>query len=404
MEWTEAGLTVGPFLAVTVAIVALFLGRAMTARFALLRDWNIPEPVTGGLIFAALTALVYLVGGFSLSFELTARDVLLIYFFTTLGMSSRLSDLKAGGWPLLILSLATVVFIVLQNLVGMAVARLVGMPAGVGMIAGSVSQIGGHGTAIAWAPVFVADAGVPNALEIGVTCATLGLITASLLGGPVARSLVRRYRLKSESHEELAVGVEFAHEDKTVDAQSFLRAILAVHVSILVGIVAHAGLTKLGSTMPLFVPCLFAGLLLSNFLPMASPRLKWVGRSTAVALVSEVSLGVFLAMSLMSLQVWTLAELALPVLAIILAQCVLIYLFARYVLYFVLRGGYDAAVTAAGFVGFGLGGSATAMANMTAVTKQHGPSPVAFLNVPMVAAVVINLANPIVLRFLMALL
>lgn len=404
MEWTESGLTVGPFLAVTVAIVALFLGRAMTARFALLRDWNIPEPVTGGLIFAALTALVYMVGGFSLGFELTARDVLLIYFFTTLGMSSRLSDLKAGGWPLLILSLATVVFIVLQNLVGMAVARLVGMPAGVGMIAGSVSQIGGHGTAIAWAPVFVEDAGVPNALEIGVTCATLGLITASLLGGPVARSLVRRYRLKSESHEELAVGVEFAHEDKTVDAQSFLRAILAVHVSILVGIVAHAGLTKLGSTMPLFVPCLFAGLLLSNFLPMASPRLKWVGRSTAVALVSEVSLGVFLAMSLMSLQVWTLAELALPVLAIILAQCVLIYLFARYVLYFVLRGGYDAAVTAAGFVGFGLGGSATAMANMTAVTKQHGPSPVAFLNVPMVAAVVINLANPIVLRFLMALL
>jgi ESS family glutamate:Na+ symporter len=272
------------------------------------------------------------------------------------------------------------------------------------LIAGSVSQVGGHGTAIAWAPVFVADAGVPNALEIGVTCATLGLITASLLGGPVARSLVRRYRLHSQSHEELAVGVEFAQEDKTVDAQSFLRAILAVHVSILVGIVAHAGLTRLGSTMPLFVPCLFAGLLLSNFLPALFPRSKWAGRSTAVALISEVSLGVFLAMSLMSLQVWTLAELALPVLAILLAQCVLIYLFARYALYFALRGGYDAAVTAAGFVGFGLGGSATAMANMTAVTKQHGPSPVAFLNVPMVAAVVINLANPIVLRFLIALL
>jgi len=402
MEWSDAGLAFTPFVSVTLGILALFLGKRVVAGWAPLREWHIPEPVVGGLIVSAAIALVYFTTGVPVSFELTARDVLLIYFFTTVGMGARLADLKVGGRPLVVLLVATVVFIVLQNLTGMAMASLVGLPKAVGLIAGSVSQVGGHGTAIAWAPVFAAEKGVANALEIGVACATLGLILASLLGGPVARSLTRRYRLESASHEELAVGVEFEHEEKAVDAHAFLRAVLAIHLSALLGIVIHAGLARAGFALPLFVACLFGGLILSNLLPAIAPRLEWPVRSTAVALVAEVSLGVFLAMSLMSMQVWTLADLALPVLAVLAAQGALAFLFARWALYFALGGGYDAAVTAAGFVGYGLGATPTAIANMTAVTKKHGPSPLAFLIVPLVAAVFIDVVNAIVLRFLLA--
>jgi ESS family glutamate:Na+ symporter len=402
VTWSEAGLGIGPFLSVTVGILALFLGKAVAGRWAILREWHIPEPVVGGLLLSTVIAAAYFATGVPLSFELTARDVLLIYFFTTVGMSARLADLKAGGRPLVVLLIATVTFIVAQNLVGIGVAGLVGLPRAVGLIAGSVSQVGGHGTAIAWAPVFAADAGIANALEIGVACATLGLIMASLLGGPGAKGLIQRYRLESTSREELAVGVEFSQEAKAVDAHSFLGAILAIHVSVIVGLGIHAGLARAGLAVPQFVACLFGGLILSNTLPALAPRLGWPVRSTAVALVAEVALGVFLAMSLMSMQIWTLSDLALPVLTILAAQGALAFLFARYALYFGLGGGYDAAVTAAGFVGFGLGATPTAIANMTAVTKKHGPSPLAFLIVPLVAAVFIDLVNAIILKFMLA--
>lgn len=175
--------------------------------------------------------------------------------------------------------------------------------------------------------------------------------------GPVARSLTRRYGLESTSDEELAVGVEFAGERKAVDAHEFLRAGMAIHLSAFLGIALHAGLS---------------------------------------------ALGVFLAMSLMSMQVWTLAGLALPVLAILAAQGILVFRCARHARYFALGGGHDAAVTAAGFVGYGLGATPTALANMTAVTKKHGPSPLAFLIVPLVAAVFIDVVNAVVLRFMLA--
>jgi ESS family glutamate:Na+ symporter len=401
MEWSDAGIQIRPFLSVTIGIVALFAGRLLHGRFTKLRDWHIPEAVTGGLVFSLAIGAFYLATKVPVSFDLTARDILLIYFFTTIGMNARLSDLKVGGRPLVVLLVATVLFIVLQNFTGMSVARLVGLQPAVGLIGGSVSQIGGHGTAIAWAPTFVA-AGVPNALEIGIACATFGLILASALGGPVAKSVIERYRLEPASHEKLAVGVEFTKEHQSIDALAFLHSILALHLSALLGIAIDAGLTRAGLDLPLFVSCLFGGLILSNLLPLVAPRVSWPSRSTAVSLIAEVTLGVFLAMSLMSMQLWTLADLALPVIAIVAAQGLVTYLFARYALFFALGANYDAAVTAAGFVGYGLGATPTAIANMTAVTKHHGPSPVAFLIVPLVAAVFIDLVNAIVLRTFLA--
>ena len=175
------------FLAVTTGIVVLFVGKALNRRFSLLREYNIPEPVTGGLLFATAFLLLYLASGYRISFELTARDILLVYFFTTIGINARISDLKAGGRPLVLLTVSVAVFLLLQNGLGVAVATILSRPPELGLLAGSVSLLGGHGTAVAWAPAF-AERGVDNALEIGILCATAGLVLASLAGGPVARS------------------------------------------------------------------------------------------------------------------------------------------------------------------------------------------------------------------------
>lgn len=173
------------FLSVTTGILVLFSGKARNQRIAALREYNIPEPVTGGLVFAVAFLFVYFATGYRITFELSVRDLLLVYFFVTIGLNARVADLKAGGRPLVILLLGVTGFLLLQNAVGVATASLLDLPPELGVLAGSVSMLGGHGTAIAWAPAFAAG-GVANALEIGVLCATAGLVMSSLAGGPLA--------------------------------------------------------------------------------------------------------------------------------------------------------------------------------------------------------------------------
>ncbi|HTO49275.1 MAG TPA: sodium/glutamate symporter [Burkholderiales bacterium] len=399
---SEGVLLVRPFLAVTAGIVVLFVGKALNRRFAVLREYNIPEPVTGGLLFAIGFWLVHLASGYRVTFELTARDVLLVYFFTTIGINARVSDLKAGGRPLVLLLAAVAVFMLLQNGLGVAVASLFGRPLAMGVLAGSVSLLGGHGTAIAWAPTFVAQRGIENALEIGVLSATMGLVLASLAGGPVARFLVERHRLEGPAGDAPEVGVHYGDAQPGIDYFSFLHAILAIHVCAVIGILVHEWLEGVGFKLPLFVPCLLAGIVLTNALPRFAPRVPWPARSPALALIAEVSLGVFLSMSLMSMQLWALAELAGPLLVLLGLEFLLAVAFAGYVLFPVLGRNYDAAVICAGFVGFGLGATPTAMANMTAVTQRHGASHVAFLVVPLVGAFFIDLLNTVVIRLFLA--
>ena len=391
-------LFVRPFLAVTVGIVVLFLGKALNERFRLLREYNIPEPVTSGLLVAIALWLLQLTTGLRVTFDLNARDVLLVYFFVTIGLNARVGDLKAGGRPLVILLICTTVFLVVQNAVGMATAALLGVSPAIGLLAGTVSLVGGYGTTIAWAPVFAEQHGIGNAIEIGVLCTTAGLVLASLTGGPFARFLIERHRLEGPSGGVPEVGVRYGDPAPAIDYFSFLRAILAIHVSGALGIVAHAWLASLGFTLPLFVPCLLAGVLLTNTLPWIAPLLSWPSETPALALIAEVSLGVFLAMSLMGTQLWALADLAGPLLALMGVQLVVALLFSWLVVFKTLGSSYDAALIAAGVIGFAVGATATAMAIMTAVTQRHGPSHVAFLVVPLVGAFFIDLLNAVAIR------
>jgi ESS family glutamate:Na+ symporter len=406
IEFKDGALYIGPLLTFTIGIMVLFIGKRINDAVGFLREFSIPEPVTGGLLFSLITALVYVLGDVAINFKLEARDLLLVYFFTTIGINASLKDLLAGGKPLIILLVITIVYMVMQNLLGISVAQLFDMQSAVGLLGGTVSLIGGHGTAIAWAPKISEQYGVANAMEIGLACATFGLILASLMGGPIAKLLITRYQLTPEKTEPLDVGVAKQHGEKpTITSLEFLDSILALHVCIIFGIILNEVIKNIGLDLPLFVTCLFAGILITNTIPRTFPRLTrlpWPSRTPTIALIADVSLGTFLAMSLMSMQLWTLVSMAGPIMTILTAQFVFAILVNLFVVFPALGRTYDAAVVSAGFGGISMGSTPTAMANMSAVTARYGASHLAFIIVPLVCAFFIDLVNAVLIPYFLA--
>ena len=402
MELLDGILKVDGFLAVTSGIIVLFIGKRINQVVPIFREFSIPEPVTGGLLISLLLTLVYFTAGVGVEFELGARDILLVYFFTTIGINASFRDLVAGGKPLAILLVITVFYMFLQNLTGIGVATLFGLESVVGLIGGTVSLIGGHGTSIAWAPRFAEEYGISNAMEIGVASATFGLVLASLMGGPVARFLIRRHQLGPEKEESLDVGSPSDGKRISLHYMELLDAILAIHICIILGLLLNEGLEQAGVQLPLFVSCLFAGIVMTNLRPKSLPRItgtEWPSRTPAIALIADVSLGTFLAMSLMSMQLWELIDLAGPIFAIMGAQLLVAIVMILLVVFPIMGRNYDAAVVSAGFGGFSMGATPTAMANMSAVTKRYGASHMAFIIVPLVGAFFIDIANAMIIQF-----
>lgn len=405
MEFNDGVLHLGPFIATTLGIIVLFIGKSLNSSINFLKEFSIPEPVSGGLLISVLITLVYLVSDIEIEFDLVARDFLLVYFFTTIGINASLKDLIKGGKPLIILLVITISYMILQNVIGVSIAALFDQPTAVGMLGGSISLIGGHGTAIAWAPRIVEGFGVSNAMEMGIACATFGLILASLMGGPIAKLLISRYKLEPKKVEPMDVGISDSESDKQISHHDFLDAILAIHICIIPGLVLNDLLEAAGLPLPIFVTCLFAGILITNLIPDNFRRFsgaKWPSRKPAVALIADVSLGTFLAMSLMSMQLWTLVDLAGPIFTILGAQFLVALSIALFVVFPVMGRNYDAAVICSGFGGISMGATPTAMANMSAVTQRYGASHIAFIIVPLVCAFFIDLANALIIPFFLA--
>jgi len=405
MEFIDGTLALESFFTVTLAIFVLFIGKGLNFRFSVLRDFNIPEPVVGGLLFSIFFAIIHFAFGITVDFDLEARDIMLVYFFTTIGLNSNVMDLVKGGKPLIILLAATIFYMVIQNVVGISVATMFGLNPLVGMLGGTVSLIGGHGTAIAWAPTFATQYGINNAMEMGIACATFGLILASLMGGPIASFLIKKHNLKSSESGRPDVGIPHDDQNTGIDYFSFLHAIIGIHVSIMIGLLLNESLENAGLKLPLFVTCLFAGILISSFI---SPRLRkkvtwldWNSRGMAMALIADISLGIFLSMSLMSMQLWVIVDLAGPILAILAAQFVVAASLTLFLIFKIMGSNYDAAVICSGFGGISLGSTATAMANMTAVTQRYGASHLAFVIVPLVCAFFIDLVNVFMIQSLL---
>ena len=387
-------------LTFTISIVVFFIGAGVNRLIAPLRRWNIPEAVTGGLLAALATLCMYRYFGREILFSLGARDMLLLYFFTGIGLNAKLSDLIAGGRPLLVLLGLTLVYLLIQNLVAAGGAAALRLPEGVPVLLGSASLIGGHGTTIAWAPLISEQFGLANALEIEVAAATLGLVIASLVGGPIAQFLISRRGLSGSLEAAPMIGLSDETKGDDLNHISLLRTILVLNVAILIGFALHEVLTEAGLKLPLFVACLLSAIALTNTVPRLSSRLPWPSRTRALALISDLSLNVFLAMSLMSMQLWTLGGLGPSLVAVLAAQTLVAVLYMVFVVFPAMGANYEAVVITAGFAGISLGATPTAIANMTAITKTHGAAPTAFIILPLVSAFFIDLANAAAIGFM----
>lgn len=392
---------------IVIAILVLYMGKLLNKRIEFLRKYNIPEPVTGGILASLISAVIYVVFDFELQYTLDARDGLLIAFFTTIGLSAKFETLKKGGASLLILMVVAVGYLFLQNIVGIASVSVSGLSDAVGVLGGSVSLSGGHGTVIAWAPKFVEQYNISNALEIGLACSTFGLVLGGIAGGPVAAQLIKRYDLKPVVKEERTIG-EGHEESMNVNYDNMMMAILAISFSMGLGILIGEGLEQVNASLPPFVCALFGGIIYTNVVPLIGKKVNkketYRVDNPSTALISDVCLGLFLAMSLMSLQLWTLIDLAMPILFLLIAQLLVIVLFVVFVVFRVMGKDYDAAVIAGGYLGLGLGATPTAIANMTAITKRFGGSAKAFLIVPLVGAFFIDISNALVIQFFLDLL
>lgn len=387
---------------VILAVLVLFLGKYLNRKINFLSKYNIPEPVSGGVISSLIFAAIYFTFGVTVNFDLSQRDALLVIFFTCVGLSSKFSTLLKGGKSLLILLIAAITYLFIQNFTGIGVAYITGIGLYDGLVGGSVSLSGGHGTAIAWAPTFIKDYGVSNAMEIGIACATFGLVLGGVAGGPVANYLIKRYNLKS-SHIEEAISVGIAKpEEEKITVENLYSFVMILCIAIGIGLYLNKLLISLGVTLPLFVSCLFGGILLTNTIPLIWKKVKWPTGKPTLALVSNFSLGLFLAMSLMSLQLWTLIDLALPIIVLLAAQVLIVSLFTIFVVFRILGKTYDAAIMASGYVGLALGATPTAIANMTAVTKKYGASPQAFIIVPLIGAFFIDICNAVIIKLMIS--
>ena len=383
---------------VIVAILVLYIGKYLTKKIKFLQSFNIPDAVSGGVLASLFFGLIYGIFRTEVGFDFPIRDAFLIIFFTCIGLSSKLKTLLQGGKPLLILVGLAVVFLVVQNLVGIAMASLLGQLLPVGLLSGSISLSGGHGTAIAWSPVFT-QVGIANAPEIAIACATFGLVFGGIVGGPIAKFLIIRHQLQPDSNcEDLTISIRRDQKNVQIDYNTMLQSIFVIGVTIGLGFELNEAIAGLGLMLPAFVSCLLAGIVLTNTIPLVFKQFPWPAETPSLALISDVSLGLFLAISLMSLQLWTLADIGGVIALILLVQFMATVLYSIVVVFPLMGRDYNAAVVCSGYSGLTLGATPTAIANMTAVTEKFGAAPQAFIVVPLVGAFFIDIANAFVIQ------
>jgi ESS family glutamate:Na+ symporter len=383
------------------ASLVLLLGRGLVARVGFLRTYNIPEPVAGGLVVAlALLALRNL--DIQVRFDTSLQTPLMLAFFATIGLSADFASLKKGGRVVGIFLLAVTGLLVVQNAMGIGLAKTLGLDPLMGLLTGSITLAGGHGTGAAWGATFSEKFGLASASELAMASATFGLVLGGLIGGPVARLLINRVHTPGLEQEKprLPKGFEQPNKERSITPFSFIETLALISVSLLAGSLLNGLLHGTAFELPTFVCVLFVGVLLRNGLSALGLYQVF---EREVSVLGNVSLSLFLAIALMSLKLWDLAALALPFFIILAVQTLVMALFAIFVTFRVMGSNYDAAVLAAGHCGFGLGATPTAIANMQAVTQRFGPSQIAFLVVPMVGAFFIDIINVIVIKMYLAL-
>ncbi|ENV64930.1 MAG: sodium/glutamate symporter [Acinetobacter junii] len=407
MEFTFNG-----FYTLISAVIVLLLGRLLVNKIDFLRRYNIPEPVAGGLVAAVVSLLVHSMWGYSIVFSSQLQTSFMLIFFASIGLSANFMKLREGGIGLVIFLICVASFIAVQNAVGMSLASLLGIDPLVGLIAGSITLTGGHGTAGAWGEILETQHGIQGALALGMASATFGLIIGGIIGGPLAKLLINRYSLAHEKssleikdrdthldkHPDELAPFENPHQVRLITADNAITT-LGMFAACLAFAEFMTGYSK-GTwfELPTFVWALGGGVILRNILESV---LKIDIFDRAIDVFGNASLSLYLAMALLSLKLWQLADLAGPLVVILGAQTITMALYAAFVTFRVMGKNYDAAVLAAGHCGFGMGATPTAVANMQAITNMYGPSHKAFLIVPLCGAFFVDLINATVIQVIL---
>lgn len=400
-------IAVDPYYTLIVATLVLLVGRLMVDRIKFLQDFNIPEPVAGGLLAAVIIYILHVSTGVSFAFDKGLQDSFMLIFFSSIGLSADFYRLKAGGVGLVLFLLVVSAFIVVQNVVGVGLAGALGLDPIIGLVTGSITLTGGHGTAGAWGKVLEEQHHIVGATDLGMASATFGLVLGGLIGGPVARKLVNKMGMKpsakaAQAHDTADSAIddvfEHAHQRRLITANAAVEtmALFAACLAFSALMTTPEVKSFLPSwfTLPQFVWALLFGVLLRNFLTSAF-KVNMFDR--AIDVFGNASLSIFLGIALLNLKLWQLLDLALPMLIILAVQTAIMALYAYFATYRFMGKDYDAAVLAAGHCGFGLGATPTAVANMQSVTERFGPSHKAFLIVPMVGAFFIDFVNAFIL-------
>lgn len=400
-------LVLNPTYTLMLAVLVLYTGRILNKHIPFLTKYNIPEPVAGGLVGAIIFYIIHQFMGYTISINKPMQDTFMLMFFASIGLSANFAKLKEGGKPLVIFLIAISFFVLVQNGVGMAVAKMVGLDPLMGVIAGSIALIGGLGTAGAWGPIFESKYAVEGALPMGIASATFGMVVGGLMGGPLARYLIRKHQLASPLNSEVRQenkSAPLTDSEYVFEAPQKVRLITADNAIITLGMFAFAlafaeimkNLT-IGTAfeLPTFVWALGGGILLRN---VTESVFKQPIFDRSIDVFGNTALALFLAMALVSLKLWQLADLAVPMIILLTAQSLTMWLFAVYISFRVMGKNYDSAVLASGLCGFGMGATPNAIANMQAITNMYGPSHKAFLIVPLVGAFFIDLVNVVVIQ------
>lgn len=378
------------FLTTALAVIVLLVGDFVKKRVEILRKFCIPIPVIGGLIFTILVSIGYSTQLFTFKLNFALSDVFMLAFYSSIGFTASYKLLKKGGPKVIKFLIVSIIVVILQNFLGVYLAKLLGLSPLVGLATESIPMTGGHGTSAAFAPV-LEEAGLQNALTITLAAATFGLVAGSLIGGPTGKFLIEKYKLITGKETEKVEGIEKVEKgNEKLDEKRIYSAVYQLLVSMALGSIISMLLKKTGLTFPASVGAMIAAAIVRNIADYST----WLKiKETEIRIIGDISLILFLAFSMMSLKLWQLTDLAIPMIILLIAQTILMGLCAVFLTYKVMGKNYEAAMMAVGHCGFGLGAVPTAMANMQSVEEKYGPAPTAFFILPLVGSLFINFFN-----------
>ena len=378
------------FLTTALAVIVLLVGDYVKKRVEILRKFCIPIPVIGGLIFTILVSIGYSTQLFTFKLNFALSDVFMLAFYSSIGFTASYKLLKKGGPKVIKFLIVSIIVVILQNFLGVYLAKLLGLSPLVGLATASIPMTGGHGTSAAFAPV-LEEAGLQNALTITLAAATFGLVAGSLIGGPTGKFLIEKYKLITGKETEKIEGIEKVEKgNEKLDEKRIYSAVYQLLVSMALGSIISMLLKKTGLTFPASVGAMIAAAIIRNIADYST----WLKiKENEIRIIGDISLILFLAFSMMSLKLWQLTDLAVPMIILLIAQTILMGLCAVFLTYKVMGKNYEAAMMAVGHCGFGLGAVPTAMANMQSIEEKYGPAPTAFFILPLVGSLFINFFN-----------